>query len=116
MLFFGEIQFQYNRYSNIITPDLNWSVYTSGTWLLFESYQILGSAAAFWNDTWLKRYTVACIKEQWGNNLKKHKGVKLPGGVELDGAGIYSEAVAEKAALFIELRDMYEAPPSFLVG
>lgn len=117
ILFFGEVPFQYNRYTNIITPDLNWGTQVkSGSWLLFESYQILGPTVLFWNDTWLKKYATACIKEQWGNNLKKFAGVKLPGGVMLDGPGIYTEAVAEKQALYEELRSMWESPPEFLIG
>lgn len=117
MLFFGEIQFQYNRYTNILTPQINWGTQIqSGAWLLFESYQILGPTVQFWNDTWLKKYATCVIKEQWGNNLKKHKGIKLPGGVELDGIGIYNEAVAEKAELLIEVENVWQAPPEWLMG
>lgn len=117
ILFFGEVQFQYNRYTNIITPDLNWGTQvTSGSWLLFESYQILGSTVAFWNDTWLKKYATANIKEQWGSNMKKFKDVKLPGGVMLAGAEIYAEAVEEKKELYEELRRDWEAPPEWFIG
>jgi len=117
MLFFGEVPFTYNRYTNIITPNLNWgNQVIEGSWLLFESYQILGDTVQFWNDTWLLRYTTACVKEQWGSNLKKFVGVKLPGGISLDGKTIYDEAVAEKAELYKELRTMWEAPPEFFVG
>jgi hypothetical protein len=117
MLFFGEVPFTYNRYTNILKPMLNWgNQVVSGSWLLFESYQILGNSTGFWNDPWLLRYTTAMFKEQWGNNLKKFKGVKLPGGVELDGQGIYAEAIQEKAELYTELRDHWEAPPSFIIG
>lgn len=117
MLFFGEVPFTYNRYTNIITPNLNWGdEIISGSWLLFDSYQILGPTTGFWGDSWLMRYTTALFKEQWGANLRKHRGVKLPGGIELDGIGIYNEAVAEKATLYEELRSHWEAPPEFLVG
>jgi hypothetical protein len=117
MLFFGEVPFTYNRYTNIVTPQLNWgNQVIAGSWLLFESYQILGNTVDFWGDSWLTRYTTACFKEQWGNNLKKFRGVKLPGGIELDGETIYTEAVNEKKELYEELRSSWEAPPTWLVG
>ena len=117
ILFFGEVPFTYNRYTSIITPNLNWgSQVIAGSWLLFESYQFLGPAVLFWGDSWITRYTTSCFKEQWGNNLKKFKGVKLPGGIELDGEGIYNEAVIEKKELYEELRSTWEAPPEWLVG
>lgn len=117
MLFFGETPFQYNRYTNIVTPNLNWgSQVIAGSWLLFETYQILGDTVQFWNDSWLLRYTTACFKWQWGNNLKKFDQVKLPGGIVLNGQQIFNEAVAEKKELYEELREMWEAPPEWLVG
>jgi hypothetical protein len=117
MLFFGEVPFTYNRYTNIITPNLNWGTEViSGSWLLFESYQILGPTVNFWGDAWLTRYTTSCIKEQWGNNLSKFVGVKLPGGIMLDGQKIKDEAIIEKAELYAELRSTWEAPAEFLIG
>ncbi len=117
LLFFGYVPFTYNRYTNIITPNLNWGTQViSGSWLLFESYQILGDTTTFWDDIWLKRYTTACIKEQWGNNLKKMKNVQLPGGIMLSGQEIYDEAVREKQELYEELRSIWEAPPEWLMG
>jgi hypothetical protein len=117
MLFFGEVPFTYNRYTNIITPNLNWGFQViSGSWLLFESYQILGPTTGFWGDSWLMRYTTSLFKEQWGNNLSKFVGVKLPGGIALDGQKIKDEAVLEKEILYKELRDTWEAPAEFLIG
>jgi hypothetical protein len=62
------------------------------------------------------RYATCLIKEQWGNNLSKFVGVKLPGGVMLDGQKIKDEAIIEKAELYAELRSHWEAPPEFLIG
>ena len=117
MLFFGEVPFTYNRYTNIITPNLNWGTQViAGSWLLFESYQILDDSVQFWNDAWLLKYTTACVKWQWGANLSKFAGVKLPGGIELNGDKIFEQAVQEKKELYEELRDHWESPPQFLIG
>ena len=45
-----------------------------------------------WNDSFLKIYLTSLIKRQWGQNLIKFQGVKLPGGVELNGRQIYDDA------------------------
>ena len=38
-----------------------------------------------WNDSFLKKYLTSLIKRQWGQNLIKFQGVKLPGGIEFNG-------------------------------
>jgi hypothetical protein len=48
--------------------------------------------------------------------MSKFDKMQLPGGVTMRGADIYNEAVAEIAAAEQEIRNSYEAPPSFLVG
>ena len=118
MLFFGDTPIVYNRYTNILYPSFNWGQNViAGSWILIESYQTLDpTGTLFWNDVWLKKYATACIKEQWGYNLKKMSGVQLPGGITLNGQIIFDEATKEKADLEIELRDRYEAPPQWEVG
>ena len=41
----------------------------------------------------LKKYVTAALKKQWGQNLIKFQGVKLPGGTELNGRQIYDDGV-----------------------
>jgi hypothetical protein len=48
-----------------------------------------------WNDRWLKKYATALIKRMWGANLKKFKGLQLPGGVTLNADEIYNDAEEE---------------------
>lgn len=69
-----------------------------------------------WSDEWLLRYATALIKLQWGNNLKKFKGVKLPGGTELDGEGIYREAEDDVKQLRKEVEENLQLPVDFAVG
>jgi hypothetical protein len=48
-----------------------------------------------WNDGWLKLYTTALVKKQWGTNLTKYNQVQLPGGITLNGEKIYNDAAQE---------------------
>ena len=56
------------------------------------------------------------IKRQWGQNLIKFQGVKLPGGVELNGRQIYDDAVRELQAIEDKMMITYELPPMDLIG
>jgi hypothetical protein len=125
MLFIGEVPIRYNRYENKLHIDVDWKGKVGvGSYIIAEVYIVLDvsentttpGVCLFWNDNWLKRYTTCLIKEQWGNNLKKFMGAQLPGGITLNGQGIYDEAIAEKKELEIELRDMYEMPAMWEVG
>lgn len=117
ILFNGETPIRFNRYEGVLYVDGLAQVASVGSIVVAECYVILPSSnTLFWNDIWLKKYTIALFKEQWGNNLKKFDGIPMPGGVKLNGQGIYNEAVEEKLRLEKELRDMYEAPIPHLIG
>ena len=64
----------------------------------------------------LKEYTTALIKQQWGQNLIKFEGMQLPGGVILNGRQIYDDATGEIETLRQRVRDEHELPPDFFVG
>ena len=64
----------------------------------------------------LKRYLIALIKLQWGNNLIKFQGVQMPGGVTLNGEQIYNEAKEEKRQIEEEVSLKYELPVDFITG
>jgi hypothetical protein len=65
---------------------------------------------------WVKDYTTAKIKKQWGTNLTKFTGVQMPGGVTLNGEMIYNDAVDELKRLDEELRMVWETPPLDMIG
>lgn len=118
MLFIGDVPIRFNRYDNKLYLDANWgNKLKEGHWIIAEAYAVISTETTlFWNDPWLKRYSTALIKKQWGNNLKKFAGAQLPGGIAVNGQQIYDEAVEECKELETELRDMYEEPPMFEVG
>lgn len=74
------------------------------------------STPKLFNDTWLKKYTTALFKLQWGNNTKKFQGVQLLGGVEINGQQMYDEVLQEIEQLELELEEKYTLPIDFIVG
>ena len=66
--------------------------------------------------SFLKKYLTSLIKKQWGQNLIKFQGVKLPGGVELNGRQIYDDAVKELQDIKDRMLLEYEEPPLDLIG
>jgi hypothetical protein len=69
-----------------------------------------------WNDRFLKKYTTALIKRQWGANLKKFAGIQMPGGVTLNGQVIYDEAIQEIEKMEEEMYMMGSLPSEIFVG
>jgi hypothetical protein len=69
-----------------------------------------------WDDRFLKRYTTALIKYQWGSNLSKFAGVQMPGGVTLDGPRIMDEAQREIDKIEEEMQSYNVLPSDFIMG
>ena len=69
-----------------------------------------------WNDSFLKRYVTQLVKRQWGQNLIKFQGVKLPGGVELNGRQMYDDAEKELEIIREQMSNTYEIPPLDMIG
>ena len=69
-----------------------------------------------YNDRFIKKYLTATMKKQWGMNLIKFQGVKLPGGVEANGRQIYDDAMQELKDINDQMLSTYEIPPLDLIG
>lgn len=89
-----------------------------GDYVVAEVYQIIDpdTHTSIYNDKWLKEYTTALIKRQWGQNLIKFEGMQLPGGVTLNGRQIYEDAMGDIERLREEIRLQGEMPADFFVG
>lgn len=87
-------------------------------YLIAEVYQIIDPEehTSVYNDKFIKKYSTALIKRQWGTNLMKFEGMQLPGGVTLNGRLIYEDAIQEIEKLEEEMRLSAELPPDFFVG
>ena len=90
----------------------------AGDYIVAEVYTIIdpNTHTSVFNDMFVKEYTTALIKQQWGTNLIKFDGMQLPGGVVLNGRQIYDDATSEIATLRENLRLEHEFPPDFFVG
>jgi hypothetical protein len=64
----------------------------------------------------LKKYLTSLIKRQWGQNLIKFQGVRLPGGTELNGRQLYEDAERELDDIKQRMSSEYELPPLDLIG
>lgn len=69
-----------------------------------------------WESGWLKEYSIARIKWQWANNLKKFEGVQMAGGVTLNGQAMYDESIEEMSKLNEDLELKWGAPARFFIG
>ena len=69
-----------------------------------------------WNDRWLKEYTTALFKRQWGQNMMKFGGIQLPGGITLNGKETFDEATQEITALHQQMETQYGAPLEWLMN
>lgn len=85
-----------------------------GNFFVIHGYRVIDPEdfPDVYNDEWIKTYTTALIKQQWGSNLKKFSGVQMPGGITLNGQTIYDEATEELAKLLEEFSLRYELPVS----
>ena len=111
-------QIRFNRRQNRLYIDSDYSSMKEDDYLIIECYRVLdpNDYPKVYNDRWIKKYFTAKLKKQWGQNLIKYQGVKLPGGVELNGRQIYEDGVAEMQALEDKMTTEYELPPLDFIG
>tara|TARA_R110000737_G_scaffold168206_2_gene194641 strand:- start:1091 stop:1897 length:807 start_codon:yes stop_codon:yes gene_type:complete len=115
----GEKPMRFNHLSNRLYIDQDWATdITAGEYMIMEVYRRLDPATYtdMYDDIYLKRYTTALIKRQWGQNLSKFNGTAMLGGVTLNGPELFSTAIAEQQRLEEEIRSNYEEPAHFQQG
>ena len=113
-----EKQIRFNRRQSRLYLDVDYSSMQPNDWLIIRCYRVLdpNDYTKVYNDPFLKKYFTALMKKQWGQNLIKFQGVKLPGGVELNGRQIYEDALGEIDTLESKMANEYELPPLDLIG
>jgi len=111
-------QIRFNKRQNRLYMDIDWASESAGNFLILDCYRILdpNDFTKIYNDSFLKKYLTSLIKRQWGQNLIKFRGVKLPGGIELNGREIYEDAERELKELKDRMALEYELPPYDFVG
>jgi hypothetical protein len=119
LLFSGEQPIRFNRHTDKLYLDWNWTQYAiEGEYLIIEAFVVVDpdSYTDIYNDRMLKKLSTAYVKKVWANNMRKYGGLQLPGGVTLNGQQMYEEAMGEIENIENQIRNTYEAPPMFLVG
>ena len=113
-----EKQIRFNQRMDRLYLDMDWSSMSVNDWLIIDCFRALNpnDYTRVWNDSFLKKYTTALVKRQWGQNLIKFQGVKLPGGVELNGRQIYDDAEKDLEIIREMMSNTYELPPLDMVG
>jgi len=110
--------YRFNRMQGNLYLDVNWqTAIAMGDYIIIECYRALDPTewAKVWNEPWLRKYVTALFKRQWATNIKKFQGIQLPGGVTIDGASLYMEAMNEIKALEDEMLNK-AAPLEFFLG
>ena len=109
---------RFNQRQDRLYLDFDWGSATKDDYLIIDCYRMLdpNSYSRVWNDSFLKRYVTALVKRQWGQNLMKFQGVKLPGGIELNGRQIYDDAQKDLEVIREQMSNTYELPPYDMIG
>ena len=113
-----EKQIRFNQRQDRLYLDIDWGAQQLGEFIVIDCFRALDPEQykQIYNDPFVKRYYVAALKKQWGQNLIKFRGTKLPGGIELNGREIYDEGVRELQALRDRMAMDYEMPPLDFIG
>jgi hypothetical protein len=111
-------QVRFNKRQDRLYLDIDWGEKTKDTYLVLECYRALDpeSFSQVYNDTFVKKYLTALLKKQWGQNLIKFQGVKLPGGIELNGRAIFEDGQRELEDIKQKMSSEYELPPLDCIG
>jgi hypothetical protein len=111
-------QVRFNKRQNRLYLDIDWASQAKDQYIVIDCYRILdpNTFTNVYNDSFIKKYLTALIKKQWGQNLIKFRGVKLPGGIELNGREIYEDAEKELEDIKQRMSLEYELPPYDFIG
>ena len=111
-------QIRFNKRQDRLYLDIDWASQDADQYIVLDCYRALDpeNFSQVYNDSFLKRYCTAMIKKQWGQNLIKFRGVKLPGGIEFNGREIYQDGVQEVNEIREQMSSTYELPPLDMIG
>ena len=111
-------QIRFNKKQNRLYLDMDYNSMNAGDFIVIDCQRILdpNTFTKVYNDPFLKMYFTALLKRQWGQNLIKFRGVKLPGGLELNGREIYDDGQRELDAIKQKMQLEYELPPLDFIG
>ena len=112
------VQFRFNMRQDRLYLDLGEDMLDEDIHIIVECHRALDpeTYTQVYSDVFLKKYTTALIKRQWGQNLIKFNGIQLPGGVAINGREIFEDAKKEIAEIEEMSSSTYELPPFDMIG
>ena len=112
------IPFRFNRRADRLYIDTDRLMLDEGSYIIIDCYRLLDPTTygEVYNDPFLKKYTTALIKRQWGQNLIKFKGAQLPGGITMNGRELYDDGNNEVIKIEDQITSTYELPPNWEIG
>jgi len=113
-----EKQIRFNQRQDRLYLDIDWESVSVDDYIILDCYRLIdpNDYSRVYNDFFVKKYLTALMKKQWGQNLIKFQGVKLPGGVELNGRQLYDDAEKELDLIREQMSNTYELPPFDMIG
>lgn len=117
-IFNHEKSIRFNRNSNRLNIDTDWSLFNIDSVILVECFRMLDPEEfpLIYSEKWIIQYLTQLIKKQNAHNLRKYSGAQLPSGITLNLDSQYTEAVTELEKLEAQLREMFELPCCFFIG
>ena len=111
-------QIRFNQRQDRLYLDVDWSDIKAKDYIIIDCWRTVDPSdfPRVWNDSFLKPYATALFKKQWGQNLIKFQGVKLPGGIEFNGRQLYDDGQREIDEIISKMSNTYELPPLDLIG
>ena len=119
MILIGEKPIQFNVHQNRLYINMDWGDDIEvDEYIIIECYRKLDPTVwtDIYDDLWLKKYSTALIKKQWGQNLSKFSGVTMLGGVTMNGETLFTQALEEINLLEEQSRTTWEEPLLFEIG
>lgn len=109
---------EFNQLHNVLRIFSKLDPLKAGDYLVLQVYRFTDpdTYRKTWDNQWLKDYTTALIKKQWGQNMLKYNGFTLPSGIVLNGRDIYQDSLTDIAELESKLISEETQPIDFMVG
>jgi hypothetical protein len=114
----GLVEYRFNKRQDRLFIDIDRTRVIEGKYLVIDCWRALDPEewSQVYNDSFLKRYTTALIKRQWGQNMIKYNNIQLPGGVTLNGRQLWEDGDNEVKELEAKMLSDYSTMPMDLIG
>lgn len=114
----GLVEYRYNKRQDRLYIDIDRKRVIEGRYLIIDCWRALDPQewSQIYNDSFLKRYTTALIKRQWGQNMIKYNNIQLPGGITLNGRQLWEDGDNEVKELEAKMLSDYSTMPMDMIG